>query len=251
VSLPAEDPTTPAARPDDAHPAPAAVLWDMDGTLVDTEPYWIDSEFALVGEHGGSWSMEQAHSLVGSDLRESARRLRTEGGVDMMIDDIVRWLIDRVVVLVRERLPWRPGAEELLLAVRAAGVPCALVTMSWTVLAEEIAAALPAGTFATLVTGDVVARPKPHPDPYLEAVRRLGVAAGQCVALEDSTTGVRSALAAGVPTVGIPYLVELEAAPGLVRVPSLEGRDLAWLARVAARRAPDELGEPGEPGALG
>ena len=235
------------ALPDGAAPRPAvptrdlpaAVLWDMDGTLVDTEPYWIDAEFALVAEHGGSWSMEQARSLVGSDLRASAARLRAEGGVALEVEDLVRWLVDRVRGAVRQHLPWRPGAPELLEAVRAAGVPCALVTMSWADLAGDLVAALPEGTFAAVVTGDAVSRPKPHPDPYLEAARRLGVDPGDCVAVEDSTTGVTSALAAGVPTVGVPHVVELEAAPGLVRVPSLAGLDVAFLARVRAGTAVD------------
>ena len=209
----------------------------MDGTLVDTEPYWIDAEFALVAEHSGSWSMDQARSLVGNDLRESARRLRTEGGVDLTIEEIVRALLGRVRVAVAAHLPWRPGAAELLAAVRAAGVPCALVTMSWAELAGDLVASLPEGTFAAVVTGDAVARPKPHPDPYLEAAARLGVDPARCVAVEDSTTGVRSALAAGVPTVGVPHVVELEAAPGLVRVPTLVGLDLPFLASVRAGTA--------------
>ncbi|TNM70318.1 HAD family phosphatase [Streptomyces sp. NP160] len=212
----------------------------MDGTLVDTEPYWFEAEFALVAEHGGSWSEDQARSLVGSDLRESARRLRTEGGVDLVIDEVVAALLRRVVEQFRADVPWRPGARELLTAVRQAGVPCALVTMSWRVLADELVALLPEGTFAAVVTGDAVKRGKPAPDPYLEAARRLGVDPARCVALEDSTTGVTSALAAGVPTVGVPCVVELEARPGLVRVASLEGRDLTWLAAVTAGAAPDE-----------
>ncbi|MEH3077396.1 MAG: HAD family phosphatase [Quadrisphaera sp.] len=224
----------------DLHPLPQAVLWDMDGTLVDTEPYWFAAEFGLVADHGGSWSEAQARSLVGSDLRESARRLRTEGGVDLVIDEVVAELLRRVVEQFRADVPWRPGARELLTAVGDAGVPCALVTMSWKVLADELVALLPEGTFAAVVTGDAVTRGKPAPDPYLEAARRLSVDPSRCVALEDSTTGVTSALAAGVPTVGIPCVVELEGRPGLVRVASLEGRDPAWLAAVAAGAAPDE-----------
>ncbi|PWJ53151.1 haloacid dehalogenase superfamily, subfamily IA, variant 3 with third motif having DD or ED [Quadrisphaera granulorum] len=222
------------------HPLPQAVLWDMDGTLVDTEPYWFNAQFGLVADHGGSWSEDQARSLVGADLRESARRLRTEGGVDLPLEDVAAEILRRVVAQFQAGAPWRPGGRELLAAVRAAGVPCALVTMSWEVLAREFVALLPAGTFDAVVTGDVVKRGKPAPDPYLEAARRLGVDPARCVALEDSTTGISSALAAGVPTVGIPCVVELEARPGLVRVASLEGRDVAWLAAVAAGAAGDE-----------
>jgi len=102
----------------------------MDGTIVDTEPYWIECEVELVGQFGNSWSLEQAHSLVGRDLRDSAAILRDEGGVDLPIDEIVNYLLDGVIDRVRRRIPWRPGARELLAQLKAAGVPCALVTMS-------------------------------------------------------------------------------------------------------------------------
>ena len=113
------------------------------------------------------------------------------------------------------------------------------MTMSWADLAGDLVASLPEGTFGAVVTGDAVSRPKPHPDPYLEAARRLGVDPGDCVAVEDSRTGVASALAAGVPTLGVPHVVELDAAPGLVRVASLAGLDVAFLAQVRAGTAVD------------
>ncbi|SDQ40797.1 HAD family phosphatase [Quadrisphaera sp. DSM 44207] len=229
--------STPAAPPG----PPAAVLWDMDGTLVDTEPSWVEAEFALVREHGRSWSLELARSLVGSDLRVSAGVLQREGGVRLGTEEIVQGLTERVLAAVRERVSWRPGALELLTAVLAGGVPCALVTMSWSSLAHEVVRRAPEGAFAAVVTGDTAARPKPAPDPYLQAARALGVDPGACVALEDSRTGVASALAAGVPTVGVPHVVPLDPAPGLVRVPTLRGLDLPWLARVAAGDAEDAL----------
>ena len=80
---------------------PAAVLWDMDGTLVDTEPYWIECEFELVEAHGGTWSHEHAHAIVGSDLHESGRYIRDHGGVDLPIDEIVNQLLDGVIARVR------------------------------------------------------------------------------------------------------------------------------------------------------
>ncbi len=93
---------------------PAAVLWDMDGTLVDTEPSWMAAEYALVAEHGGSWSEEQARALVGNALPTSAEFLRRDGGVDLPLEVIVEQLTDRVVADVRRTVPWRPGARELL-----------------------------------------------------------------------------------------------------------------------------------------
>ena len=217
---------------------PAAVLWDMDGTLVDTEPYWMGAEYALVAEHGGRWSEEQARALVGNPLPVSADVLHRSGGVDLPPDVIVERLIDSVVADVRRHLPWRPGAQELLRALRAADVPCALVTMSYARLTDAVVRALPPGTFAVVVPGDQVRHGKPHPEPYLTAARRLGVAPQDCVAIEDSRTGTASAHAAGAAVVAVPHVVPVPSGPGIVVVDTLEGLSPAGLARLAglARR---------------
>ena len=208
----------------DAHDRlPTAVLWDMDGTLVDTEPFWVDAEYALIAEHGGVWDDTHAAELVGNSLIASARYIRTHAGIDLAPEAIVETLIDRVVQRVRARVPWRPGALELLLELRRLDVPCALVTMSYRRLAAEVVAALPPGTFATVVAGDDVTHPKPHPEPYLAAALRLGVAPGDCVAIEDSPPGVASAVAAGVPTLAVEYMVPLADSPGRELVSSLVG----------------------------
>ena len=124
--------------------APAAVLWDMDGTLVDTEPYWIAEEHALVERFGGTWTAEHAKALVGNDLRVSAGYIQEHGDVPLDVDEIVAVLLDGVVDRLARHVPWRPGAPELLGSLRSHGVPCALVTMSWTALAETFLAAAPA-----------------------------------------------------------------------------------------------------------
>lgn len=224
------------ARRHRAHP-PAAVLWDMDGTIVDTEPYWIATEFALVAEFGGHWSNEKAHSLVGLDLRDSAAILREEGGVDLPIDDIVNRLLDGVIARIAERVPWRPGARELLADLQREGIPTALVTMSWRRFAQAVVDILPAGTFTTIITGDEVSRGKPHPEPYLAAAAALGVDARDCVAIEDSPTGVRSAVAAGCRTLAVPNVVDIPPGDGYERLDSLTEVDLAFLG-VERRRAP-------------
>jgi HAD superfamily hydrolase (TIGR01509 family) len=208
---------------------PAAVLWDMDGTLVDTEPYWISAEHAIVEEHGGVWSEEYAHELVGNDLMVSAEFIRAHSPVTLTPVEIVEELLRRVIVQVREHVPWRPGARELLAALGSEGVPCVLVTMSWRSLADAVVDALPEGTFTALVTGDEVEHGKPHPEPYLAAARLLGVDAADCIAIEDSPTGVRSAVDAGVPTLAVPHVVPVPLMAGSVQVPSLRGltpRDL-------------------------
>lgn len=205
----------------DSTTGPAAVLWDMDGTLVDTEPYWIECEYALVAEFGGSWTDEDARSVVGFDLIDAATVLHDRGGVDLEPAHIVERLLDGVIQRVGQALPWRPGAAELLAGCRAAGIPCALVTMSWRRLADTVLASAPAGSFRASVTGDEVSRGKPHPEPYEAAARALGVEPSACVAIEDSPTGVASALAAGCPTLGVPHAVGIDPAPGLTLVDSL------------------------------
>ncbi|MGO4342327.1 HAD family hydrolase [Pedococcus sp. 2YAF34] len=202
---------------------PAAVLWDMDGTLVDTEPYWINAEHAIVEEAGGTWSDEYAHQLVGNDLMVSAQFIRDNSPVELDPVEIIEELLRRVVAQVAEHVPWRPGALELLTALQEAGVPSALVTMSWRSLADAVLAALPAQTFTAVITGDEVEHGKPHPEPYLAAARTLGVNVADCVAIEDSPTGVRSAVAAGVPTIAVPHVVPVPVTVGAVQVPSLRG----------------------------
>jgi HAD superfamily hydrolase (TIGR01509 family) len=204
----------------------AAVLWDMDGTIVDTEPYWIATEYELVAEHGGEWSEEKAHSLVGKDLRDSAAIIRDEGGVDLPIDDIVNRLLDGVIEKVQVKVPWRPGAREILSQVRKAGVPNALVTMSWKRFADAVVSALPPGSFDVVITGDEVSHGKPHPEPYLAAAKALGVDPKHCVAIEDSPTGVRSAVAAGCTTFAVPNVVDIPESDDYTRVSSLLDLDM-------------------------
>ncbi|MGU3587255.1 HAD family hydrolase [Rhodococcus sp. C26F] len=210
-----------------------AVLWDMDGTLVDTEPYWFRAETILLAAHGIPWTEEQAAELVGNALPTSAAVLRA-AGVDLGIREIIDTLIDSVIAQVRQAVPWRPGARELLAQIRAAGIPCVMVTMSERTLASEIARLLPDGTFEFLVTGDMVTRGKPDPEPYRLAVETLRSTRGELsldriVAIEDSLPGMASATAAGVVTLGVPNIVDLPDGPGHTLWPTLEGRGLVHL----------------------
>ena len=207
----------------------------MDGTLVDTEPYWFDIEFELVAEFGGTWTDADARSLVGFDLIDSAHELRSRGGVQLEPVQVVERLLDGVIARVADQLPWRPGAPELLAECVAAAIPCVLVTMSWRRLADAVIASAPPGSFVASVTGDEVRNGKPHPEPYLAAAAELGIHPADCVAIEDSPTGVASALAAGCATLGVPHVVPIAAAPGLTLVESLDGVRLADLRRLRTR----------------
>ncbi len=215
-----------------------AVLFDMDGTLVDTEPYWIAAEYRLVESFGHTWTDDHAHALVGNALLTSAAYLREHGGVELPPEQIVDRLLDEVVAATRARVPWRPGAVNLLAALAAAAVPCALVTMSYTRLAEVVVNRLPPESFRTLVTGDEVADGKPHPEAYLTAASRLGVNPAACVAIEDSPTGVASAEAAGCTVIAVPHNVAIPPAPGRTILDSLSGVTVDTLRTVIAARRP-------------
>ena len=212
----------------------AAALWDFDGTLADTEPIWIEGEFELVGQLGGSWSVEHAHQLVGNSLLDSgAYILNTIGRPDLTPEWVVDWLVNYVVDRVTHRpMPWRPGALELLTALRAAGVPCALVSASYRILLDAALARLPQGTFSVSVAGDEVTHGKPHPEPYERACHALGVDARHCVVFEDSETGARSGNAAGALVVAVPNKVPVSAAPRRVHLASLAELDVPALTRL-------------------
>lgn len=219
-------------RPDGGVRLPAAVLWDMDGTLVDTEPYWMKCEFELAVKYGGSWSQEDALAVVGGDLLDSATYMREHMGIDRTPVEIVEELLDGVVERIEREVPWRPGARELLASLRQQDVPCALVTMSWRRFVEPVLRALPEGSFEVLVCGDEVDHGKPHPEPYLRAAELLGLRAEDTVAIEDSPTGASSAESAGCLVLVVPSQVPVP--PGERRVlretlVGLEPRDLANL----------------------
>jgi HAD superfamily hydrolase (TIGR01509 family) len=207
----------------------------MDGTLVDTEPYWIDTEFALAEEYDGTWSHELAMELVGNDLIASGRFIRKHMGIDLTPEEIVDRLLDGVIARVLEEVPWRPGARELLEQCRAEGVPCALVTMSYERFVAPILARLPAGSFRAVVTGDAVTRGKPDPEPYLTAARLLAVDPADCVAIEDSDTGATSAAAAGWQVLVVPHYVEVPPGPGRTFRETLVGLAPADLSRQPER----------------
>lgn len=216
----------------------------MDGTIVNTEPYWIDVEFELVESRGGNWSHADGLAMVGNELNRTAQMIRERSGIPGEDAEMVEFLVAGVARIVRERgVEWRPGARELLAQLRAAQVPCALVTMSYAALADATVAKLPADSFQAVVTGEQVRNGKPHPEPYLLAAERLGVPISQCVVIEDSQTGLQSAEAAGAKTVGVKMLVPIDKKPGRTRLASLTQIELDDLRRINAGEVLDLLGD--------
>jgi len=178
--------------------------------------------------------------LVGQSLEFSAGILQ-EAGVSLERREIIDTLTAHVISQVRNSVPWRPGARELLDELHTAGIRCALVTMSEAPLAREIVSSLPKPYFDFLVTGDTVTQGKPHPEAYLKAVELLrqedpGLTLHECVALEDSGPGVAAAVASGVVTVAIPHIVPLPHDPRRATWDTLQGRTVADLEQLVALR---------------
>lgn len=215
------------------HPPPAAVLFDMDGLLVDTEPVWTVAETELAERLGGTWTVALKAQIVGTRL-ETAVPLILQGlghvPTPALVADTMQDLLDRMVELYAGELCPLPGALALLRAARAAQLPVALVSSSYRVLVQAVVDRLGV-TFDVVLAGDEVVHAKPHPEPYLLACRALGVEPALSVVLEDSPVGVTSAEAAGCAVVAVPSVVGIHLAPGPRRlvVDSLVDVDVAAL----------------------
>jgi beta-phosphoglucomutase-like phosphatase (HAD superfamily) len=213
---------------------PSAVLWDMDGTILDSEPYWVAAEIELVERFGGHWTHEDGLTLVGQGLVHSAVVLQ-RAGVDLTVDEIVNSLTDRVITLLDDAVPWRPGAVGMMTAIAEAGIPQALVTMSIDRMARLVAREIPGQPLSIIVAGDHVANPKPDPEAYVLAADRLGVDIHHCLAFEDSNAGIQSAVRSGAVTIGLPNLIDISDSPADEFWESLAERSLPDLISAFAR----------------
>lgn len=221
------------ADPTPGHDLPAALLWDFDGTLVDSERSWHAAERRLMAEWGGTITPEQQNRLTGCSLRDSSAMLmRWAGRGDLDVDHYAGVLNDYALEDMTSRgVEFRPGARELLDAAAAAGVRNALVSATFTSVLEAILSGMGSHPFEVVVGGDVVTRGKPDPEPYLMAVERLGLAVRDCLALEDSIPGTTSAERAGLATLAIPFEQDIEPTTRRRLVPTLEGLGLAAVGR--------------------
>ena len=221
-----------------------AVLFDMDGTLVQTEEFWGEAMFALAARLGGRMSTAARERTVGTSLRTSMTILYEDLGITRTERELkadARWVEDETGRLLADGVDWQPGARELVAEVRAAGLRSALVTTTPRRLADlvlrsigEVAPGVPA--FDVTVCGDEVPARKPDPAPYRQAMDALGVRPEGCVVIEDSQSGIASGLAAGAAVLGVPAVQPVAPAPGLVLRESLVGVGVAELAAVLAAR---------------
>jgi HAD superfamily hydrolase (TIGR01509 family) len=214
----------------------AGVLFDMDGTLLDSEKVWDIALDDLAHWLGGELSETARRRMVGSSLARSIAIMNDDLGVDADPESSGAYLTERTAELFATSLVWKPGAHELLVAVHDAGMPAALVTSTHRRLTEIALDTIGREYFRATVCGDEVDHPKPAPDPYRRAAELLGVAAADCVAIEDSPLGIASAEAAGCVLLAVPSEVPLGPAPGRTIVSSLVGVTVADLAGLVAGR---------------
>ncbi|WP_255420927.1 HAD family phosphatase [Micromonospora sp. HM5-17] len=206
------------------------MLFDMDGTLVDSERLWEIGLQELAAHYGGTLSESARLAMVGTNMAVSMEILHTDLGQPWRDPAAsAEWLENRVAELFLTELRWRPGALALLEAVRAVPIPTALVTSSRRRLVEVALETLGRDSFDVVVCGDEVPANKPDPTPYLTAARLLDVPVERCVAIEDSPAGVASALAAGAAVLGVPSLLPIDPAEGVHVLESLVGVDLELL----------------------
>ena len=213
-----------------------AVLFDMDGLLVDSEPLWLEVETAIMARLGSTWGPADQAQLIGGSLPRSTAYMQRRAARPVARDDIARWLTQGMAALIRERgVPLMPGAAELLAGIEAAGIPAALVTSAEPDIMAAALDSIGVRFTATVCAADVT-RKKPDPEPYLRAAALLGAEPGRCVALEDSPPGLAAAHAAGCAVIAVP---SLPPPPGLARltVPSLRVIDVATLHEVVAGQA--------------
>jgi HAD superfamily hydrolase (TIGR01509 family) len=211
-----------------------AVLFDMDGLLVDTEPLWFEVESDVMARLGGDWSPADQAKLVGGSLQATLDYLLGKAHRPVPREELARWMLDGMVSRVaRGPVHTRPGAAGLLAAVKAAGVPHALVTSSERVIMDAVLG-ITGLEFAVTVCAEDVTRIKPDPEPYLLGTKLLGADPALSVALEDSPNGVASAEAAGCRVIAVPNVTPVPPGPGRVIVGSLAELSLAWLGELAA-----------------
>jgi HAD superfamily hydrolase (TIGR01509 family) len=204
-----------------------AVLFDMDGLLVDTEPLWLEVETEVMARLGSDWTEADQEQLLGGSLERTVAYLLSKATRPVAPEVVAEWMMDGIVARVASGgVPVQLGARELLAEVAAAGVPRALVTSSQRRFMAAVLAST-GMTFDVVVCAEDVSATKPDPEPYLLGAKLLGVSPSECVVLEDSPNGVAAAEAAGCRVIAVPSLVRISPRLGRVVVASLRNVDLA------------------------
>ena len=218
---------------------PGAVLFDLDGTLLDSEPLWLGAEISIMSRWSIKWTKEDQSTCLGGPLERVAQymleKIAAHQSMDLPTsDELGELLLSEVVHLFRsDPIAWRPGAMQLVKSTHSLGVPTAIVTASWRVLLDVVMEYMGAdvGNFNTSIAGDEVEFSKPHPLPYLQAANILKADIANCLAVEDSPTGVEAAVTSGARTIAVEHMTPI-VNPKATVIASLEGQTLQSLWRL-------------------
>ena len=207
----------------------SAILFDMDGTLIDSEPLWFSAEVQVMSELGASWEPADQINCLGGPMERTERYMQERTGNIKPFG----YFSERLDLVMEEKLAneleFMPNALELTKECIEAGIPLALVTASTGRQMRSVLTRFPSGTFKAAISRDDVKNSKPSPDPYLLAAKKIGVDITKCLVFEDSLTGVESALSAGAQVIGIAHMVEMQSHSNLRLINSLAEIDLTQI----------------------
>lgn len=217
----------------------SAILFDMDGTLIDSEPLWLEAEIEIMEELGCNWDQQDQINCLGGPIdktenymQDRSNNIKPFGYFTKKLDDVMEKKLSTKLNLI-------PNALEIINDCKRSELKIALVTASSGRLMSAVLKRFPVGIFDAVVSYDDVKRSKPDPEPYLLASKTLGVDITNCVVIEDSLTGVQSGLNAGAQVIGIPHLVKMPSNPNLRVVESLSeinmDRLITWYPFLASR----------------
>lgn len=193
----------------------SAVLFDMDGTLVDSEPLWLQAEIEIMQEVGCVWTAQDQLACLGGPRAKTERIMQEKSGNRMPEGYFGKQLDNLMEKKITHDLRIYDGALELVESCKSYGLKVGLVTASGYKLMKSVLSKFPTDLFDVVISGDDVKKSKPDPEPYLKAANLLSVHIANSVVIEDSVTGVTAGLASGAEVIGIPHLVELPAHPKL------------------------------------
>ena len=215
---------------------PLAVLWDYDGTLVDTQPIWLQVEQDIVASHGCVWTDEMAARVVGCSGTESAAMLASViGKPDVNVADLDTLRSSMVAQRVAAKdLVFLPGVEALLDSCFELGIPCVLVSASPRFVLDAGMSRMPSHWFSATISGDEISKQKPDPQGYLLAASLLGVRPEDCLVIEDSVPGCTAGRSSGAAVLAIPNMTPLDPCPGQVVRESLADVSVDDLAHIYA-----------------
>jgi HAD superfamily hydrolase (TIGR01509 family) len=200
----------------------SAILFDMDGTLIDSEPLWLKAEIAVMAEVGCHWDEQDQINCLGGPAERTERYMQERSQNIKPYGYFINRLHEVMRARITNELDLIPNALSLLRECKDAGIKTALVTASSRDLMTIVLKRFPPGTFDVVVSGDDVEKSKPDPAPYLLAAKQLSVDILKCLVLEDSLTGVQSGLSSGAKVIGIPHLVQMSEHPNLRVISSLD-----------------------------